>query len=429
MAKQIEMMSADVELVSKLGDQPNQENGLTAEELKAVFDRGSKRLKEYVNETLVPAVNELAESDGKSIKNDQLPKAINAALDQAKESGEFNGGYYVPIVDQTNASTMRIEFTPSDKGAMPPLEPVRIELPPGPRGATGKTAYAYAKDGGYTGTEEEFAAKLAEVNRISEKQEAAFWVAAELDYQTGAATVEESAAEIFAAYEAKRPCYMRARVTNPVSDAYQILVLQSVQKSNTGNGGKYYRLVFQQTSTVETESEAAGDFITCSYLDEVVVSSFEGTAQNVCFRTQISPNANALTIGEQVYDGSVAVDMTDNINSMIDAKGRILLYEWAGINGGSFPAGNLTATDMVGEYSGVEVLFYCKRGGSLVSSGFIPKDTLYPNGAVAIGVTDAGELVTRTVKYSGNVFTFGSAKIGTGADERLMLPWRIYGYK
>ena len=346
MAKQIEMMSADVELVSKLGDQPNQENGLTAEELKAVFDRGSKRLKEYVNGTLVPAVNELAESDGRSIKDDQLPKAINAALDQALE-----------------------------------------------------------------------------------KLEAAFWVAAKLDYETGTALPSESAEAIYAAYEAKKPCYMRATVTNSVPGAYQILVLQSAQKGNTGNGGTHYRLVFQTTSSVEIESEVAGGWITCLYLDEVVVSSFDGTAQNVCFHTQISPNANALTIGEQVYDGSVAVDMTDNINSMIDAKGRILLYEWAGINNGQFPAGNLTATDMVGEYSGVEVLFYCKRGGSLVSSGFIPKDTLYPNGAVAIGVTDAGELVTRTVRYSGNVFTFGSAMIGTGADNRMMLPWRIYGYK
>lgn len=137
MAKQIEMMSADVELVSKLGDQPNQENGLTAEELKAVFDRGSKRLKEYVNETLVPAVNELAESDGRSIKNDQLPKAINAALDQAKESGEFDGGYYVPIVDQTNASAMRIEFAPSNNGTMPAVKPVSINLPAGPNGNDG----------------------------------------------------------------------------------------------------------------------------------------------------------------------------------------------------------------------------------------------------------------------------------------------------
>ena len=137
MAKQIEMMSADVELVSKLGDQPNQENGLTAEELKAVFDRGSKRLKEYVNETLVPAVNELVESDGRSIKNDQLPEAINNALGQAKESGEFDGGYYVPIVDQTNASTMRIEFAPSNNGTMPAVKPVSINLPAGPNGNDG----------------------------------------------------------------------------------------------------------------------------------------------------------------------------------------------------------------------------------------------------------------------------------------------------
>lgn len=34
--------------------------------------------------------------------------------------------------------------------------------PAGPTGATGKTAYQYAQDGGYTGTEEEFTAKMAE---------------------------------------------------------------------------------------------------------------------------------------------------------------------------------------------------------------------------------------------------------------------------
>ena len=39
--------------------------------------------------------------------------------------------------------------------------------PQGDAGATGKTAYAYAQDGGYTGTEEEFAAKLAEENPIA----------------------------------------------------------------------------------------------------------------------------------------------------------------------------------------------------------------------------------------------------------------------
>lgn len=50
---------------------------------------------------------------------DDIPVAVNEALAQAKASGEFDG-------------------------------------------ADGKSAYAYAQDGGYTGTEAEFAAKLAE---------------------------------------------------------------------------------------------------------------------------------------------------------------------------------------------------------------------------------------------------------------------------
>lgn len=36
-----------------------------------------------------------------------------------------------------------------------------VDIADGKKGATGKTAYEYARDGGYTGTEEEFAAKLA----------------------------------------------------------------------------------------------------------------------------------------------------------------------------------------------------------------------------------------------------------------------------
>lgn len=53
---------------------------------------------------------------------DDVGTAVNEALAQAKESGEFDGA----------------------------------------AGAAGKSAYAYAQDGGYTGTEEQFAAKLAE---------------------------------------------------------------------------------------------------------------------------------------------------------------------------------------------------------------------------------------------------------------------------
>lgn len=59
---------------------------------------------------------------GDYLTADTLQAATDAALEQAKESGEFDGA----------------------------------------PGADGKSAYQYAQDGGYTGTETEFAAKLAE---------------------------------------------------------------------------------------------------------------------------------------------------------------------------------------------------------------------------------------------------------------------------
>lgn len=57
-----------------------------------------------------------------AIGNDELPTAIDTALAQAKASGEFDGA----------------------------------------PGADGKSAYQYAQDGGYTGTEADFMAKLAQ---------------------------------------------------------------------------------------------------------------------------------------------------------------------------------------------------------------------------------------------------------------------------
>lgn len=73
--------------------------------------------------------NSLANSPGQPdlsgyLQKTELPAAIDTALAQAKESGAFDG-------------------------------------PQGEPGTDGKSAYEYAVDGGYTGTEEEFAEKLA----------------------------------------------------------------------------------------------------------------------------------------------------------------------------------------------------------------------------------------------------------------------------
>ena len=107
-------------------------------------------------------------------------------------SGE-DGGYYTPAVTQTTENTMQVSFTPS-KTTMPAVDEAEITLPAGPKGDTGasgpqgetgpqgpqgetgpqgpagaagadgaegKSAYQYAQEGGYTGTEAAFAAKLA----------------------------------------------------------------------------------------------------------------------------------------------------------------------------------------------------------------------------------------------------------------------------
>lgn len=148
-----------------------------------------------------------------------------AAGGSGSGSGEGTpGGYYTPTVSQPDANTMQVSYTPSQEG-MPAVEQVNVVLPQGTPGAVfvphladngdlswtndggldnpetvnimgpqgpqgirgesgpqgpqgirgeagpqglqgspgsnGKTAYQYAQDGGYTGSESEFAAKLA----------------------------------------------------------------------------------------------------------------------------------------------------------------------------------------------------------------------------------------------------------------------------
>ena len=89
---------------------------------------------------------------------DDVGTAVNEALAQAKASGEFdgadgltptigdNGNWYLGETDTGKPS----RGEKGDKGET------------GAAGAAGKSAYAYAQDGGYTGTETEFAAKLAQ---------------------------------------------------------------------------------------------------------------------------------------------------------------------------------------------------------------------------------------------------------------------------
>ena len=116
-------------------------------------------IRKYINDTLLPGIQ-------KELTN--LP--AGAA-----------GGYYTPIVQQTDDDEVMFAFEPSESD-MPVANPRRVSLPRGPQGIPGKrgetgprgpqgpqgpagspgmSAYEAAQKGGYTGTEAEFYKALA----------------------------------------------------------------------------------------------------------------------------------------------------------------------------------------------------------------------------------------------------------------------------
>ena len=111
-----------------------------------------------------PNVHEWAKAEEKptytaaevgALSAETLKPAVDLALAQAKASGEFDGanGLTPTIGDNGNwylGDTDTGKPSRGDKGDK------------GDKGSGGKSAYQYAQDGGYTGTEAEFATKIAQ---------------------------------------------------------------------------------------------------------------------------------------------------------------------------------------------------------------------------------------------------------------------------
>ena len=105
----------------------------------------------------------------KTATKDDVGTAVNEALAAAKESGEFdgadgitptigeNGNWYLGDTDTNKPS----RGEKGEKGETGARGEKGADGATGATGADGKSAYSYAQDGGYSGTEAEFAAKLA----------------------------------------------------------------------------------------------------------------------------------------------------------------------------------------------------------------------------------------------------------------------------
>lgn len=74
--------SADVENVSNLSDLPNATDGLTAAELKAVFDKAGVDIKNYINGTLIPQLDVA------------LAKAFTVTFPSGETTYEFTSASY-----------------------------------------------------------------------------------------------------------------------------------------------------------------------------------------------------------------------------------------------------------------------------------------------------------------------------------------------
>ena len=82
------------------------------------------------------------------------------SVEQTTTSTE-DGGTNIVTVTKTDGTTSAFTVRNGSKGSTGPAGADGKDGAPGKDGAAGKSAYQYAQDGGYTGTEEEFAAVLA----------------------------------------------------------------------------------------------------------------------------------------------------------------------------------------------------------------------------------------------------------------------------
>ena len=128
------------------------------EKIEILVPEAYPEIEELDDEDLIRVYDKSEEKIGISpLKKlfDKMGVAIDEALAAAKASGEFDGADGITPTIGENGNWF--------------LGDVDTNKPS--RGADGKSAYSYAVDGGYTGTEEEFAAKLADTDTEDEALE------------------------------------------------------------------------------------------------------------------------------------------------------------------------------------------------------------------------------------------------------------------
>ena len=134
---------------------PQVENGTNNN--VAVLDGAGNVKDSSIELSKVAKIDEVNELISGKLDANKLPEAINDALAQAKASGEFDGanGITPTIGANGNWYLGNVDTGKPSRGAT------------GETGPAGKSAYASAQDGGFTGTEAQFNKGLSVMGDVS----------------------------------------------------------------------------------------------------------------------------------------------------------------------------------------------------------------------------------------------------------------------
>lgn len=98
--------------ISTLDDLPNDVGGLTATQLKAAFDKAPTEIKGYINDTLIPELDGLADAL-KTHKNDHVSQMVYATADGTDTYAVAKEG----ITALTEGLSIKAKFTNANTGA------------------------------------------------------------------------------------------------------------------------------------------------------------------------------------------------------------------------------------------------------------------------------------------------------------------------
>lgn len=102
----------DLGIIQKLGDNPNTDDGLTAQELKERFDAAGLMIQKYINDVLIPNINSI-QANGLVI-SETAPAGPALWFNIAPQS--INGAAALSLSDDASTAAVQVSVDGADYG-------------------------------------------------------------------------------------------------------------------------------------------------------------------------------------------------------------------------------------------------------------------------------------------------------------------------